>query len=271
MDKQKFQLFRNYELPADRLEAFRQTRDGALVGATIAKRKGWEVGQQVDLRSQLGLMFTVSGVFFTGNEEQDNTIVADIEYVQDTLDGRGRANTFFVKLKEGADAEAVAEKIDAMPLPTRTATQAEKAFVSAMIEDLSGMMSLAGLVILVTLAVVFVSVANTVSMTVRDRTRQIGVMRTLGFKRRSVLLLIVCESAFVALLGGALGAAASWAVFHLQEITVQTRTFNFAVSLDPQVVLKAVGIAMCIGVIGGLIPAFRASRMNIVRSLGTTD
>ncbi|MDC1142338.1 ABC transporter permease [Planctomycetota bacterium] len=195
VDKTKFQKFRSYEITEGDMDGFMSARDGALVGASIAKRKGWKAGQDIDLRDQLGILLSVKGIFVSGNEEQNNTIIADMEYVQDQYDHRGRANIFMVKLKPTAKAEDVAADVDAMPFPTGTNSQAEKAFVSGMIEDLGDMISLSRLVILITLLVVFLSVANTVSMSVRDRTRQIGMMRTLGFKRWMVLSIVVSEAA----------------------------------------------------------------------------
>lgn len=269
MDKQKFQKFRHYEVIEGSADDFKAARDGALAGASVARRKGWKVGSTVDLRAQFGLLFVVKGIFFSGNEEQDNTILADIEYVQDEMGTRGAANMVLVKLNPDARADDVAAQIDAMPLPTRTTTQAEKAFVSGMIEDLGDMIDISRLVILLTLAVVFVSVANTVSMSVRDRVRQIGVLRTLGFTRLTVMALIVSEAALLCLAGGALGVLASFLVLTLQDVTVQARSLNLEVSMPLEVVGVALAVANAVGVLGSALPALRASRLKIVDALGS--
>jgi putative ABC transport system permease protein len=268
VDKQKFQKFRSYELVSGSMDEFLAARDGALVGASVAKRKGWTAGRTVDLRAQLGLLMEVKGVFSSGNEEQDNTILADIEFVQDQYDARGVANQLLVKLAPNANADAVAGAIDAMVLPTRTSTQPEKAFLQSMLEDLADLIGLATLVVAVTLIVVFLGVANTMAMSVRDRVKQIGVLRTLGFRRWQIMLVLFCESALLCAAGGVLGSAAAWLVLNLQQVSLQARSLNLVISMPWEVAGAGVLIAIGVGVAGAVLPAWRASRMNIVQSLG---
>jgi len=116
---------------------------------------------------------------------------------------------------------------------------------------------------------VFVSVANTVSMSVRDRVRQIGVLRTLGFTRLTVMALIVSEAALLCLAGGALGVLASFLVLTLQDVTVQARSLNLEVSMPLEVVGVALAVAGAVGVLGSALPALRASRLKIVDALGS--
>jgi putative ABC transport system permease protein len=269
VDKHKFEKFRDYRLTGGSMEEFMAARDGALVGARIAERKGWTAGRTIDLRAQLGLLMEVKGVFSSGNEEQDNTILADIEFVQDQYDARGKANQLRVKLAPNANADEVAGLIDAMPLPTRTSTQPEKAFLSSMLEDLADLIALATLVVAVTMIVVFLGVANTMAMSVRDRTRQIGVLRTLGFRRRQIMLLLFSESALICAAGGILGTIGAWLVLNVQQVSVQSRAMNLVISMPWQVAFGGVLAAVAVGVAGALIPAWRASRMNIVKSLGS--
>ncbi len=253
------------------MEDFKQTREGALLGASIAKRKGWKVGETVDLSKQLGLLMDVKGIFFSGNEDQDNTIIAGIDYVQDQYDARGQANVVMVKLPPDVRAEDMAAKIDAMPLAVGSNSQAEKAFVSGMIEDLADMITLSRLVILITLLVVFVSVANTVSMSVRDRTRQLGMMRTLGFRRWQILALVVTEASLVCLVGGVVGVAAAWGVINFQDITVQSRSLNLEIQMPLDVIAWALVMSIAIGFIGSLVSGFRASRLKIVNAIASVE
>jgi putative ABC transport system permease protein len=269
VDKHKFESFREYRLTDGSMEEFRAARDGALVGASIARRKSWSVGETVDLRGQLGLLLEVKGVFVSGNEDEDNTILAGMDYVQDQYNARGQANFVMVKLRPEARAETVAAEIDALPTPTGTNSQAEKAFVSGMIEDLADMIALSRLVILLTLAVVLVSVSNAVSMSVRDRTRQLGVMRTLGFRRVQILGLVMAEAALVCVIGGALGVAAAWALIALQDISVQARSLHLTVSMPWAVAGYALLVSLGIGAAGSLVSGLRASRLKIVDAVSS--
>lgn len=271
MDKSKFQRFRTYQLTGGSLEEFSSARDAALVGASLAKRKGWKVGQTIDLSAQLGLLFKVAGIFATGSEEQDNLVLMDISYVQDRFDARGHANLIVARLHAGSRAEDVAENLDKLPKPVGTHTQAETAFLSGMIDDLSDMIAISRVVILITLAVVLASVANAVSMNVRERTRQIGIMRTLGFGRARVLGVVLGEAALVCLAGGLLGALAAWGTMRFSEFTMQARNLNLSVSMPWSVTGWAAALALGVGLLGGAWPAWRASRQGIVLALGSAE
>ncbi len=271
MDKSKFQRFRQYQVIEGSLDEFIAGRDSALVGVSLAKRKGWKVGQTVDLSAQLGILFKMAGIYATGSEEQDNLVLMEIGYVQDRYDERGHANLIVAKLSPSARAEDIAQGLDKLPKPVGTRTQAETAFLSGMIDDLSDMIAISRIVILITLAVVLASVANAVSMNVRERTRQIGIMRTLGFGRARVLAVVLGEAALVCLAGGLLGAAAAWAAMQLQEFTVQARNLNLSVAMPASVVAWAAVLALGVGLLGGVWPAWRASRQGIVTSLGSSE
>lgn len=271
MDKSKFQRFRQYQVVEGSLDDFMAGRDSALVGVSLAKRKGWKVGQTVDLSAQLGLLFKLAGIYASGSEEHDNLVIMDIGYVQDRFDARGHANIIVAKLSPSARAEDVAQALDKLPKPVGTRTQAETAFLSGMIDDLSDMIAISRIVILITLAVVLASVANAVSMNVRERTRQIGIMRTLGFGRMRVLAVVLGEAALVCLVGGLFGALGAWCAMQVQEFTVQARNLNLSVDMPWRVVVWAAGLALGVGLLGGAWPAWRASRQGIVASLGSTE
>jgi len=271
VDKHKFEKFRDYRMVDGSRSAFMEARDGALVGSSIADRKSWKVGDTIDLRGQLGLLMEVKGIFFSGNEEQDNLVLAGLDYVQDQYDARGQANIVVVRVAEGARAEDVAAAIDALPLPTGTNTQPELAFISGMIEDLGDMIALSRLVILITLLVVFVSVANSVSMSVRDRTRQLGVMRTLGFRRWQIMSLVVTEASMVCLVGGVVGVGAAWLAITFQDVTVQARSMNLTVQMPWDVMALALLASLAIGFGGSLFSGFRAARLKLVNAIGSVE
>ncbi|MFH1227871.1 MAG: FtsX-like permease family protein [Planctomycetota bacterium] len=269
IDKEKFLHFRKYNIEPDALRRFREDKTSVLAGMSIARRKGWLAGQQINplQEEKSDKTFYLAGIFFTGNEEQDNYVLADFKYIQDIYDKRGWCNLIYVKVKEGVDPQALATQIDNEPFPVRTRTQPEKAFLSSMLDELGGVVGFSKLVILITLLVMLIGIANTISMSIRDRTRQIGVLRTLGYTRPRILSLILLESVIMSIIGGALGCLAVFAIFRLFGVSIQILTYRFSISLDASVVIMSMGIAVLVGIIGSLAPAYRASRLNIVNSL----
>jgi putative ABC transport system permease protein len=114
-------------------------------------------------------------------------------------------------------------------------------------------------------------VANTVSMSVRDRTRQLGMMRTLGFRRWQILALVVTEASLVCLVGGVVGVAAAWGVINFQDITVQSRSINLEIQMPLAVMVWALALSIAIGFIGSLVSGFRASRLKIVNAIASVE
>lgn len=267
IDKDKFLKFREFNVDPEVMKKFREDKTAALVGMHIARRRDWNAGQSINPLKEMDTSFTVAGVFFTGNEEQDNLVLIDLKYLQDLQDKRGWVNLIYIKVKEGENAEALAVQIDNTPLPVNTRTQPEKAFITSMMEELTAMVRLSRIVILIILLIMLISIGNTISMSVRDKTQQIGIMRTLGYTRSKIVSLVILESMIMALLGGLLGCLVLFGVFEFLGMTIQVRTYNFALNLNTSIAVMGMVVALMIGFIGSLLPAYQASRLNIVNSL----
>jgi putative ABC transport system permease protein len=111
---------------------------------------------------------------------------------------------------------------------------------------------------------------NTMYAIVAARTREVGTLRALGFSRRSILVAFVVESAFLAILGGLVGCLLAVPMHGFQTGTGQTQSFSeiaFAFNLTPAILLRSLVIAAVMGIVGGLLPAFRAARLPIISAL----
>jgi putative ABC transport system permease protein len=111
---------------------------------------------------------------------------------------------------------------------------------------------------------------NTMYAIVAARTREIGTLRALGFSRRAILASFVIESVFLALLGGAIGCLLAFPMNGFSTGTGQTQSFSeiaFAFRITPQILVSAIGIAALMGLVGGLLPSFRAARLPITSAL----
>ncbi|MFH1231332.1 MAG: FtsX-like permease family protein [Planctomycetota bacterium] len=267
IDKEKFLRFREFKIEPAILAKFREDKIAVLVGTSIARRKDWRVGQEIIPIQELNKSFTVVGIFFTGNEEQDNYILADYRYIQDAQNKRGWCNLIYINVKEGYNADALATEIDSQPWPVGTRTQPEKAFIGSMLQELIDIVSFTKLIILITFLVMLIGIANTISMSIRDRTRQIGVMRTLGYTRTKILSLILMESVVMSLIGGLLGCLCVFGIFQWVGVSVQIMTYGFTVNLNLSVAVMGIVLAVLVGLLGTLLPAYQASRLNIVNSL----
>jgi putative ABC transport system permease protein len=164
--------------------------------------------------------------------------------------------------------DRVTNAIDAMfaNSPYETATDSEKAFNKAFAAQLGNIALIVGLVVGAAVVTILMIVGNTMVMAVRERTREIGVMKTLGFSGGRILRMVLGESVLLALLGGLPGLGVAFLL--ITKVRDSLMSFVPTLSLAPDIAAAAVGLMIAFGLITGLIPALNAMRLNIVTALG---
>jgi putative ABC transport system permease protein len=164
--------------------------------------------------------------------------------------------------------ERVAKAIDEMFANSsyESSTDTEKAFNKAFVAQIGNIALIVGLVVGAAFATILMIVGNTMVMAVRERTREIGVLKTLGFPGGRILRLVLGESILLALLGGIPGIALA-AVF-AAAMRVQLSQFVPGFSVTPEVMLMALGLMLALGIATGLIPALNGMRLKIAAALG---
>jgi putative ABC transport system permease protein len=254
--------------------AFRDDRAGALVGRSLLESSGWRVGQSVTLRGAgrlPSLDFTIVGAI----ESQDRlgrVALVHLDYLEDVIGGAGRVSFIQARVERAELAAAVAHAIDArfasFAVPTESST--ERAHMATVLSNLSSVLvalrAIGGLTLLVTMLVV----ANSVAMSIRERTVEIGTLRAVGYGRGRVFGLVLCEVVAVAVLGGALGALAAYGAFQGGLIRLPEGT-GFRLVSDTSVVLRAALLSVPVGVLAALQPAWSALRRPIADALRAAD
>jgi putative ABC transport system permease protein len=258
-------------VPPDQVAAWQRDRAGALVDVTLANRYGWKIGDKITL---LGTIFpvnpelTIRGIY--QRDPPQNALYFNAKYLEESLDWfKGRAGWYATQVAEPRDVARVSSEIDDMfrNSPQRTKTESEKAFQLSIVAMLGNVKAfILGICGAVVFAILLVS-ANTMAMSVRSRTREVAVLKTLGFTRQRVLSLFVLEAVALALAGGVLGIVGAvgligWLTHSSVAIGVPT---------DMKVTFPAVGLSLLaaatVGFLSGYIPAYGASRINIVEGL----
>lgn len=253
----------------DELRALLTERDAALVGARLLEDNGWRVGDEVTLRGRgraPSVSFVIRGDIAEG-DRLDRVAVVRLDYLEKVVGGEGLVTYIQVRAADARVAPAVASAIDRhfahhRP-PTETIT--EKAHLAPFIASLSDAMVGLRLVGYLALLVTLLVVANSVAIGVRERTREIGTLRALGFGRRRVLGLVLSEAIAVSVCGGVVGAAAAWAAFHSGQVEIPGVGFEFVT--DPSVVVRAALLSIPLGALAGAQPAWSAVRMTITDAL----
>lgn len=267
-----FNIFTEFRVPPEQLEAFQRDRQGIAIGKTLAERVGLSLGQRITIKGDIYPFdpeLTVRAIFEGPDDLQS---FFHFKYLEESVDDDfgSQVGVFTVRLRSAEDAPRVAAAIDEMfrnaPEPTKTETEAafQLGFITQMGNVKLFLLSIAAAIVFTMLMVS----ANTVAMSVRERTREIGVLRTLGFRRRSVMGLVLGEAVAIALLGGALGVALT--------VTVTTALEGMAVQWFTGFTLPAWGIGVCFGmalVVGlgsSALPALVAARTHTCDALRYT-
>jgi putative ABC transport system permease protein len=264
-----------YKLSPAVLGAWLQERRGAIVGQKLLDRFGWKVGQTVVLVSDVyptcEPMLVITGTYEGGR--LDEAIFFQRRYLMELLKDtpfEGRTGCFRVIVKDVEKLPLVSAAIDGITegssAPTKTET--EKDVMLGFMSLVGDVRALIMNVTFVVLGVVFLVVSNTMAMGVRERTREIAVMKAIGFTPSHVVSLVIGEGIVTALLGGLLGCVGTRVLFEnvLHRPTILLGYFP-AFSPTWTTVSEGMAIAAAIGVLSALVPAVQAARVEVTAGL----
>jgi putative ABC transport system permease protein len=213
-----FKVYRDLELPQEQIVAWQRDRQGVIVDSSLAQKYGWKLGDRIVLQGTIypvNLELIVRGIFHANPDNK--SVYFNAKYVEEAVAFfKGQAGTFTVLAATPADVSKVASTVDDMfrnsPQPTKA--ESEKAFG---LEFVAMMGNVKAFILSICSAVVFATLlvsANTMAMTIRERTREVAVLKTLGFTRRGVLGLFVSEAVSLSLVGGVIGAGLGWVMVY---------------------------------------------------------
>ena len=252
-----------------------QNRQGLIVGKAVADLYGWQVGDRIPLNSNIfsqadgstAWEFDVVGIF-TGTDKQANTAATyfHYDYFNETQTfTRDYIGFMGVRTSDPQLNEQVIKSIDDMftNTPFETETVPEKTFNKAFIEQIGNLSLILGSVVFAAFFIILVIVGNSMVLAIRERTGEIGVLKTLGFKSERIFFMVIAESLLLALGSGALGLLATSGVVGALNNIPQLPVMI----LSQDIVLQAFGIMVFLGLVTGIIPAVNALRLNIITAL----
>ena len=273
-------VYPEYKMPDNEFESFLADRTGCVVGRKTANRFGFKVGDRIPLIGDIfpvNLTFTVRSIY---DADRDNeNLFFHYEYLNESMRAAGSAGrmdsvgTFVLRMARAEDATNIARTVDDMfrNAPRQTKTETERAFELSFLAFLGNVkMFLAVICAAITFTILLVT-GNTMAMSVRERTREVGILKTIGFTQEKVLVLLVGEALVIALLGGALGLLLARGLVSLLRNAPSTAFDASRVGLSPPIIAICLAIAAAIGLVSSFVPAWSASRRNIIDSLRVTD
>ncbi|HTM87178.1 MAG TPA: FtsX-like permease family protein [Terriglobales bacterium] len=265
-------IYPEFVIPDDQWKAYKEDREGAIVGVKLAKRFGWKVGDRIPIK---GTIFPGTWEFniraiYTGKRPADDTTQFWFHYKyleeRENTYWHGLVGWYVVKVDSPDNAVRIAKAIDTTfaNSPWETKTDTEQAFAASFAKQMGNISFLImsiGAVVFFTLLLV---AGNTMAIAVRERIRELAVLKAVGFSDTFVLLLVVFESLVVAAIGGAVGLTLAKLLTLRGDPTGGLLPFFY---LPAQAMAVGAVLALAVGLAAGIWPAYSAGRLKVVDAL----
>ncbi len=269
-------MYPEMKIPQEQKEAWLENRTGALAGRQTADRFGWQVGDRIPIQGTIwrtpddsAWEFVIEGIYDADKGFDTSNMLFHHKYLTETTGVEGQVGWYMLRIDEPERSAEVAKEVDRLfaNSPAETKTSTEKAFAQGFANQVGNI----GKIVISVLVVVFFTLllvcGNSMALSVRERTGELGVLKTLGFTDSHVLAMVLGESYLVTLLGGGSGLAL---------VTWATRSFDLGGAMLPTLYLPWIGVGIgvallvAMGFVAGALPAFQAQRLTIVDALRRT-
>jgi putative ABC transport system permease protein len=275
-------MYPEFEMPEEQKKAWIADRAGAVVGIDTAKKCGWKVGDHVPLISPIYRKpdnspwdFTIRGIYDSSKKGVDKTqFFFQYNYMNEALRAAkvGFADIigwYVFRVEDPSTADQLAKRVDAMfensNAETKTAT--EKAFISEWGKQVGDIGSIMIAITAVVMGFILFVAGNAMAQSIRERTNELAVLKTLGFGDGKILAIVLLESCAIALIGGAIGLGLASLIIAQGDPTGGMLPIYY---LPPRDLVFGIALVIVLGLATGLLPAVQASRLKIVDALRRT-
>ncbi|MPY90146.1 MAG: FtsX-like permease family protein [Luteitalea sp.] len=270
------EIYTEYVLPADQKKAWLADRTGAIVGRGLIEKFGWKIGDRIPLQATIwrkpdnsAWEFTIDGIYDSGKQGTDvNSMFFHYDYLNEARNEEVRDIVGWYTMRVGDPSRAadLANRIDAQfaNSAAETKTSTEKAFVQAFANQIGDIGAIMIAILATVLFTILLVSGNTMAQSIRERTNELAVLKTLGFTDGHVLGLVLLESVLLAVVGGALGLGIAWLIILGGDPTGGLLPAFYLPARD---VVIGVVLIVALGLVAGALPAWRAGQLKIVDAL----
>ena len=269
-------MYPEYVVPEEQRIAWVADRGGAMIGRGLAELTGWKLGDAVPLRSAIWRRsdgsdvweLTVRAIYDLPEGGDTRQILLHQDYFEEAkAQAKGMVGWYLVQIDRVERADAVARQIDQQfaNSPAETKTSSERAMAQSFLNQIGNIGAILQAIVTAVFFTMLLVTANTIAQSVRERTSEIGVLKTLGFTNGGVLGLVLAEAVLITALGGVIGlAGAAWLGVQFEPVF---RQYLPGFSLPTDAVVRGVAFMLVLGLLAGAVPAVQAMRLGIVQAL----
>ena len=267
------EMYPEFELPPDQREAWLGDRQGAVVGRALADRFGWAIGDRIPLQATIwqprngAWEFNVRGIYDGADGVDLTQMFFRYDYFDENrTEGKGLVGWYITRVDDPSRAVELAAQFDQMfaNSPAETKTTTEQGFLDGFAKQIGDIGTIMIAIVTAVLFNILLIAATTMAQSVRERTGELAVLKTLGFRDGAVLGLVLAESLFIALVGGGLGLGLAWLIVQGGDPTGGLLAIY---TLPTRDIAVGAALAAGMGLLAGLFPAVSAMRLRISDAL----
>ncbi len=267
-------LLADAKMPPEQLAAWLADRTTCIVGKMTADRYKLKVGDRMQFTGQIypcDLDLKIAGIY--AGTVDDRNVMFHHKYLDEAMGNPGTVGCWWIKATSIEEASAVTERINKAFLNTSAEVRAEteRAFQLSFISMWANIKTLIGGISIVVIFALLLVTVSTMSMAIRERFRDLAVLKALGFQQRELFAFILAESFGLATLGAVLGAGGAWVLFHTVDMQKVSNGLFVVFEVTPRMMGLAFSVAALLGLLSAIIPMLGVAQTSVVQGLKTLD
>ena len=267
-------IFGESKMPEDQRQAFEKDQQACIIGKLTADKYHLQVGDHISLESTIypaTLEFHIAGIYY--GTIDDRNMFFHHKYFDEATGDLGQVGMWWVKVKSPEDMPRVITAINKAFANTSAEVRAEseRAFQLGFISMWGNIKILVGAICTVVVFTLILVTASTMSMAIRERFRELAVLKALGFRRRELFAFILAESFGLAMIGALIGVGGAYSLFTFGNISKMTNGIFITFEVTPKIIGIAVSVAAGLGIIASIAPSISVARTSVVEGLKTLD
>lgn len=268
------ELLSDAKVPAEQLKAWMADRTSAVVGKMTAERYKLKIGDRMQFTGQIypcDLEFKIAGIY--EGTADDRNVFFHHKYLDESLGNPGTVGTWWVKAASAQEATLITDRINKAFANTSAEVRAEteRAFQLGFVSMWANIKILIGGISIVVVFALLLVTVSTMSMAIRERFRELAVLKALGFRRRELFAFILAESFGLATLGAVFGAGGAWCLYRVLDMQTLSSGMFVVFEVTPQMMALAFSIAAVLGLLSAAAPMIGVARTSVVQGLKTLD